>query len=266
MKTNTAKNGEELQIHIERTQERDAERDTQKELDAKNAELREHERRNDAEWRENAREEAAAIAEKDTFKYKASRFLDNILDRADDITASGASWLKRQMNAGDAWLNKTVNNFGADMRVNAVKVTNALNSIMDKADNATAAGAQFLQNMFGSREEAPENVVLPEDVPTRSMPQQSSGRQYNGVSQKAEIHGLGVNGGPVGGTDNSASYTNRPTDSSAGVRRLENAEAALQKAREQAGWKMTSQGYSGPSTPEVQAATEEYLRLRQLYG
>jgi hypothetical protein len=51
-----------------------------------------------------------------------------------------------------------------------------------------------------------------------------------------------------------------------GRRELQKAETALQDAREKAGWKMTSNGYSGPSTPEVQAAMEEYLRLRERYG
>lgn len=295
------------------------------------------------------REEAAANAEKNSFKYKASRFLDNILDRADEAKdaasstmKSGASWLKQQMDAGGKWLDGAITNigtkldFGNNMRETATKVTNALNHITEVADNTTKAGADFLKNLFGSRDTAPENVVEPEGLPSRSIPQPSSGgRQYNGTSQKAEVQmteadrnyhdalqrygtqilniedrmiELSRNGGvdsdefkalsdehnkllaeesklrdarragiaygyedtlavPGGTVNGDVTYFARPTGrNTVDARALRNAEYKLQEAREKAGWKMTSNGYSGPSTPEVQAAMEEYLRLRERYG
>ena len=92
-----------------------------------------------------------AEAEKDTFKYKASRLLDNI-------------------SRGNT-------------------------------EPYTQAGAQFLQNLFDRNEEARDNVVRPDDTP-----QQSSGRQYSGQSQKAERVGNAVPGGPVSDED----YWRRP--------------------------------------------------------
>lgn len=326
----------------EATRERDSERDKQKEYDARSAELQEQRKQNEEEYWQNQVAEERANAEKETWKYKASRFLDNILDGADEITASGASWLKKQMDAGGKWLDGAVTaigtklDFGNNMRETAIKVTNALNRIGEVADNTTKAGADFLKNLFGSRDVAPENVVEPEGLPSRSMPQPSSGgRQYNGTSQKAEVQlgegdkrhfdelsristeaiaiedqiremarngkkdtpeydalwrrhnelleestvlerqyrngslgeTLRVPGGSVSEYSFGGISSSRPSSrNKVEDRALRNAEYKLQEAREKAGWKMTSNGYSGPSTPEVQAAMEEYLRLRERYG
>lgn len=134
----------------------EAEKAKQREYDQKSADLQAQKEQNDKEYFANQVAEERANAEKETLKYKASRFLDNILDRADEVTASGASWLKNQMESGNEW------------------VTNTIASIGNKGEESL----QTIQNLFGKKEEA---------IETRSMPEKSTGRQYNATSQKAEV-------------------------------------------------------------------------------
>lgn len=161
-----------------------------------------------------------ANAEKDTFKYKASRFLDNILNgNVSGATKVGGDWLKEQLDSGSKWLGGI-----------GEKANTTLNTIRDKKDSVAAIGADFIQNAFNRNIQ--ENVILPE----------SSGRKYSGTSQKAEKRGEGVN------------VTQADVD---------RAWQKVQQARIDAGWKQGSNGAYGPSTPEVQAAMEEYLKLKE---
>lgn len=142
-----------------------------------------------------------AEAEKDTFKYKASRFLDNILrGNTEPYTQAGADWLKEQLENGSNWLN------GLGEKANSV-----LDEFREPIEPVTP------------------NIVVG----------QGNGRTYSGTSQKAER-------GDVATSQD-----------------VERAWEKVQQARRDAGWKQGSNGAYGPSTPEVEAAMEEYLRLRE---
>jgi hypothetical protein len=284
-------------------------KDTNDKYDADMAEIDRRERELKEFIRENNLEAMKIADEQKSFKYKASRFLDNILDRADEAKdaasstiKSGANWLKSQVVGGAEWL-KGFKNYASDvnarydraeeevlkrearipvndklyeqattqerrdeldtaMHKNAEGLDRAYEMMRQAEDEKTSlkyktsrfldnisrgnvspymkSGADFLKNLFGNNETVPENAVEPEGLPSRSMPQPSSGgRQYNGTSQKA------VRGDAATSRD------------------VERAWEKVQQARRDAGWKQGSNGAYGPSTPEVEAAMEEYLRLRE---